>query len=98
MLPDLAGNSTTRHSMKIVAFITTILIQFLSIVALNLLDNFYLIILIFITCLVGGLLIKMSSSTKSKMKEIGWGLLFGSLTSLTLTLLFVIWLSFNFPK
>ncbi len=84
--------------MKITSYILTILIQFLSLLTLKLLDNFYLVILIFITCLVSGLLIKTNNSTKSKTKEIGWGLLFGSLTSLALTILFIIWLSFNFPK
>ena len=84
--------------MKIVSFVLTILIQFLSLMTLKLLDNFYLIILIFISCLLAGFLIKMNSSVKSRTKEIGWGLLYGSLTSVTLVILFVIWLSFNFPK
>ena len=84
--------------MKLLYFALTILIQFISLMTLKLLDSFYLIILIFISCLGAGFLIKMYSPTKTIMKEIGWGVLFGSLTSLTLTLLFVLFLSFNFPK
>lgn len=95
---NVIGHCKKRHIMKIVSFILTILIQFLSLVTLKLLDNFYHIILIFMSCLVSGLFIRINSPTQSKTKKIGWGLLFGSLTSLTLTIVFVIWLSFNFPK
>jgi hypothetical protein len=84
--------------MKLLSFITTLLIQFLSVVYLKLLDNFSLIILIFITCITSGLVIQMNDSAKSKINNIGWGLLFGSLTSLTLTVIFVIWLALSFPK
>lgn len=84
--------------MKTTSFILTILIQFLLVFTLKLLDNFYLILLILISSLVIGFLIQISNSTKSNIKKIGWGLLFGSLTSLILTIMFVIWLSFNFPK
>ena len=84
--------------MKTTSFILTILIQFLLIFTLKLLDNFYLILLILISSLAVGFLIRISNLTKSKIKKIGWGLLFGSLTSLILTILFVVWLSFNFPK
>jgi hypothetical protein len=87
-----------RQKLKITSFILTILIQFLSIVVLKLLDDFHLIIMIFIACLAVGLLAKLFNPTNSNIQKIGWGLLFGSLTSLTLTVLFVVWLSFNFPK
>lgn len=84
--------------MKIVSFILTMLFQFLSLLSLKLLDNFYLILAIFVSCLIVGFLINISSSKDTITKKIGWGLLYGSLTSLTLTILFMIWLSFNFPK
>jgi hypothetical protein len=35
---------------------------------------------------------------KSNVQQIGNGILFGSLTSLSLTIIFLIWLFFNFPK
>jgi hypothetical protein len=84
--------------MKLSSFILTILIQFLFLVMFNVWDNFLLIILIFISCLLSGLLITINSPTKSKIKEIGRGLLFGSLTSLTFGILFFIYIFLNFPK
>jgi hypothetical protein len=35
---------------------------------------------------------------KSNIQKIGNGILFGSLTSLSLIIIFLIWLFFNFPK
>ena len=86
--------------MKHLFLIATIILQFLSVVTLKLLDNFYLIILIFILCLViGGLINFSNKDTKKEMTNaIGWGLFYGSLTSLGLVIVFMIWLSFNFPK
>lgn len=83
---------------KIISFLLTLLIQFLSILTLKLLDNFYLIILIFIACLITGHIFRTNTSSTSAKKEIGWGLFYGSITSLLLTIVFIIWLSFNFPK
>jgi len=83
---------------KIISFLLTLLIQFLSILTLKLLDNFYLIILIFIACLITGYIFRTNTSSTSVKKEIGWGLFYGSITSLLLTIVFIIWLSFNFPK
>ena len=55
---------------------------------------------IFILCLVVGGLINFSKKdTKKEITiAIGWGLFYGSLTSLGLVIFFMIWLSFNFPK
>ncbi len=83
---------------KTASFILTISIQFLAILSLKLLDNFFLIIMIFIACLLGGRSMKSSSSSNSQKKEIGWGIFYGSLTSLTLTIVFIIWLVLNYPK
>jgi hypothetical protein len=49
-------------------------------------------------CGLVGLLVTLNRPKKSRMHEIGWGLLFGSLTSLVLTISFITWLSYNFPK
>ena len=86
--------------MKYLYLIVTILLQFLSVVTLKLLDSFYLIIAIFILCLlIGGLINFSKKDTKKDMTiAIGWGLFYGSLTSLGLVIVFMIWLSFNFPK
>ena len=83
---------------KVASFILTISIQFLAIISLKLLDNFFLIIMIFIACLLGGRSMKSSNSSNSQKKEIGWGIFYGSLTSLTLTIVFIIWLVLNYPK
>lgn len=95
---QVIGHFKSRHKMKLSSFILTILIQFLFLVMFNVWDNFLLIILIFISCLLSGLLITINSPTKSKIKEIGRGLLFGSLTSLTFGILFFIYIFLNFPK
>ena len=83
--------------MKYIFLIATVALQFLSVLTLKLLDNFSVIIGIFILSLVIGGLIKFSNTNKkSAVANIGWGLLFGSLTSLGLVIIFMIWLSFNF--
>jgi general stress protein CsbA len=86
--------------MKYFFLVVTIALQFLSVVTLKLLDSFWLIITIFILSLVvGGLMNFSNRETKiTKTSNIGWGLFYGSLTSLGLVIVFTIWLSFNFPK
>lgn len=85
--------------MKYIFFLATIALQFLSVLTLKLLDTFLLIIGIFILCLVVGGLINFSkSANNSTTKNIRWGLFYGSLTSLGIVIVFMIWLSFNFPK
>ena len=83
---------------KIISFLATLLIQFLSILTLKLLDNFSLIILIFIACIITGYIFRTNTSSTSPKKEIGWGLFYGSIASLLSIIVFMIWLSFNFPK
>jgi hypothetical protein len=85
--------------MKYIFLATTIALQFLSVLTLKLLDSFYLIIGVFILCVVVGGIINFSQPTNnSTTKNIGWALFYGSLTSLGLIIVFMIWLSFNFPK
>jgi hypothetical protein len=85
---------------KLFSFIATISFQFVLVVSLKLLDNFWLInALLFLSLAVGGVLhfpnkIKRNSTVNS----IGWGLFYGSLTSLALIIIFIIWLYFYFPK
>ena len=88
-----------RDFMKSIFLISTIFLQFLSVVALKLLDNFWLIIGIFILSIAIGGLLKFSKTINNvTVLNIGWGLFYGSLTSLGLVIIFMIWLSFNFPK
>ncbi|MTI41088.1 hypothetical protein [Fulvivirga lutimaris] len=77
--------------MKIITYLITISFQLLSVWSLKLLDSFSLIIVIFISCVIGGFFLKRIKSTTN----LGWGLFFGSLTSLVITIGFTIWLSFN---
>jgi hypothetical protein len=86
--------------MKYLFFFATIALQFLSVTTLKLLDSFGIIIAIFILSLVVGGIMNFSNKAPgtTKTNHIGWGLFYGSLTSLGLVLLFIVWLSFNFPK
>ncbi|BFO68538.1 hypothetical protein NK356_09095 [Chryseobacterium sp. S0630] len=85
--------------MKYILLILTIVIQFIIIVSLQLLDSFELIIGIFIACLLLGALIYFSKSEKiSSLKNLGFGLFYGSLISLVSVIGFMTWLSYNFPK
>ena len=89
----------TKDIMKYIFLIATLALQFLSVLTLKLLDNFPVIIGIFILSIVVGGLIKFSKpSTNLTIANIGWGLFYGSITSLGLIIAFTIWLSFNFPK
>jgi|GEM_PF-4783819 len=86
--------------MKYLFFTVTIALQFLSILTLKLLDSFWLIIAIFLLCLVLGGVLNFSTKKANTgiTHTLGWGLFFGSMTSLALVVVFIIWLSFNFPK
>jgi hypothetical protein len=83
--------------MSKTSFISTILVQFLLVVNLKLLDNTYLILSLFFVFTLIGKFLKIAFK-KSNVQQIGNGILFGSLTSLSLTIIFLIWLFFNFPK
>jgi Na+/phosphate symporter len=80
-----------------ISFIVTILLQSLLVLNLKLLDNIYLIFSLFSALILIGLFLKIVFK-KSNLQQIGRGILFGSLTSLSLTIIFLIWLSYNFPK
>ena len=85
--------------MKYFFLTLTIALQFLSVLTLKLLDSFYLIIEIFLACLLIGAIINFSKADYNPTTiKIGWGLFYGSLTSLGLIIVFMIWLSFNFPR
>lgn len=85
--------------MKYVFLLATIVLQFLLLFALKLFDNFYLIIGIFVLCLIiGGIANFSNAAANSTAKRIGWGLFYGSLITLGLLAIFIAWLSFNFAK
>ena len=85
--------------MKYIFLLATLVIQFLSVLTLKLLDNISLIVGIFCGCIIiGGFIMFSKKGRSSQLKNIGWGLFYGSLTSLVVIMLFMLWLSFNFPK
>jgi uncharacterized BrkB/YihY/UPF0761 family membrane protein len=85
---------------KLFSFIATISFQFVLVVSLKLLDNFWLIIALLFLCLAVGGVVHFTNKNKktSTVNSIGWGLFYGSITSLALIIIFMIWLYFYFPK
>jgi len=85
--------------MKIVYFFLTLIVHLLIIVNLKLLDNFNSILMIFLFSILIGLAIKLLSKNRStNLKHLGWGILYGSITTVTLLLIAMTWLGYNFPK
>lgn len=84
--------------MRIASLLITILIQVFVLLFAKILDNLFEVI-VFLSCFILiGFLIKVSNQSTNKLKEIGWGVLYGSLTTFVLTLSFLTWLVYNFPK
>jgi uncharacterized BrkB/YihY/UPF0761 family membrane protein len=85
---------------KLFSLIAAISFQLILVVSLKLLDNFWLIITLLFLCLaVGGVLHFPNKNKKtSTVNSIGWGLFYGSITSLSLIIIFIIWLYLYFPK
>lgn len=79
-----------------ISLVLTLLIQFLCVFYLKLLDNFSLIITIYIISLICGGVLEFYS--KNAFKKIGWGLFFGSIIALILMGGFMILLRSNYPK
>ena len=79
-----------------ISLVLTLLVQLSIVLFFKLLDDFSLIITIYIISLVCGILLKFYS--KNGFKKIGWGLFYGSIVALVLIGGFMIWLEFNYPK
>lgn len=92
---DTTKQPKKTQALKTIAYILTLTIQFALIVWLKLIDNLLLIYITFISCALVGLALSL---TNSKIKDIGKGLLWGSITSICFTTLFLLWLKFNFPE
>lgn len=86
--------------MKYIFLVATLALQFLSVLTLKLLDSFWLIITIFVLSMVVGSVLNFSNRERETtvINKIGWGLFYGSLTSLAIVIIFMVWLSFNFPR
>jgi len=83
--------------MKNISFVITLILHFFIIYSLKLLDNFSVIILEISILIMMGFIIVKFSKNKSSIKSLGFGILYGSITSLILLLSFSIWLNNNFP-
>lgn len=82
--------------MKSIFFALTILFQFILIASVKLLDNLGLIAVIFGVCLTGGFFLMYHGDTiNPTLKNLGWGLRYGTLFSLSATFLFLWWLAHN---
>ena len=85
--------------MRALFFILTISFHLLCILTLKFLDDFKLIIMIFCGCLISGLIIKLTVKNKKDLfSNIGWGLFYGSITSLIMIIIFSFWLTFALSK
>ena len=79
-----------------ISFILTLIIHISVTGIFKLLDNFSLIISFFFVTLICGFVLRINS--KSSLKKIGLGLIYGSITSLLLIGGFMIWLELNYPE
>jgi hypothetical protein len=79
-----------------ISFILTLIIHISVTGIFKLLDNFSLIISFFFVTLICGFVLRFNS--KSSLKKIGLGLIYGSITSLLLIGGFMIWLELNYPE
>ena len=85
--------------MKAISFTSTIIFHFLIILSLKLLDNFNSILIIFLFSILIGLTIKLLSKNRSvSLNHLGWGILYGSITTVSLLLISITLLGYNFPK
>jgi len=85
--------------VKYLFFIIILLIDYLLVRTLKLLDNLGALTVIFTFILTAGIIINFFVKKGSKtIKDIGWGMLYSSLTVITFMFCFLIWSSFNFPK
>jgi len=85
--------------MKYFYLILTVVVYGLCVFTFKLLDNFTTIICFLLFILSLGIVFSVFVNKKSIIvKEIGWGILYGSLLSLALLFGFIIWLACNFPR
>jgi len=84
---------------KTITFVLIVLIQLALIIELKLLDDFYPIITVISLCALIGLIIRLTLPKQQiKIRNIGWGILYGSITSMLLTIVFIVWLNYNYPQ
>lgn len=85
--------------MKYFYLIIVLITQFLCVKQFKLLDNFEPLVFGFLLILLTGILISVFAKKDNKaLKDLGWGLLYSSITTVGLIVIFMIWLTFNFPR
>jgi hypothetical protein len=81
--------------MKIFISTLTVLIHIFCVLCSKFLDDFLILISIFICTLIIGLVILfLTPKTSSLTRNIGWGLLYGSLTSIVSSGVFLLWFGY----
>ncbi len=85
--------------MKIISFIVTLFLHFSIILSLKLLDDFNSILIILFASIIIGLSIKLFHKNRNiNLNHLGWGILYGSISILTLLMITISWLGYNFPQ
>jgi hypothetical protein len=85
--------------MKYVCLALTLLAEYLLIRVFKMLDNTDVLIIIFVSVLLIGMFITIYNKKVSKtIKNIGWGMLYGSISTIVLMVVFFLWLSYNPPR
>ena len=88
---NVKGN---KRLMRYFVFVLTLILHFITILTMKLLDNFFPIIAILLGSIVLGFILISTDDKGSQRWKIGWGLFYGSTTSLTLTIVLTIYLSY----
>lgn len=85
------------QNLKSITLTITVLLQIAFIAFIKALDNLHVIITVLTICIAIGLA-QYRFQNNNTARDIGYGLLFGSLISAGLFALFMVWLIYNFPK
>ena len=84
--------------MKVITFLLTLFFHALVSIKLELLANFYSTLAILIIGSTLGFLLCIRSKKEAYSYQFGWGILCGSLLYLVIIILFILWLTYNYPK
>jgi multidrug transporter EmrE-like cation transporter len=84
--------------MKYIYLSLVVLLEVIFAASSKLLDNFSIVINTYLTILIIGLLVTIYARNKNKrIKDIGFGILYGTLAIIFFGFIFMVWLAFNFP-
>ncbi len=83
--------------MRAISFLATTVLLSIMAFTIKILDNLYNTFIIMIVFTLTGYMLSRIKD-KPAVADIGWGILYGSLTAIALTGGFLVWLIYNFPK